>query len=361
MSKDSRLDVIRARIDEIDRRLLELISERASLAAEVAEVKRSESGSVTFYRPEREAQIIRAVKEANKGPLPGEEVARLFREIMAACLALEQRLDIAYLGPEGTFTQTAVHKHFGHSVSMRALPTIDQVFREVESGTCHYGVVPVENSIEGMINHTHDLLLTSPLRICGEIEVRIHHFLMSRAGKLEQVKRIYSHQQSLAQCRGWLDSHLAMVERVAVNSNAEAARVAGEQADAAAVAGEAAAEVYGLKLLARNIEDEPNNTTRFLVIGREDVPPSGNDKTSLILRTPNRPGALYRVLENFSNCGVSLTRIESRPSRQGMGDYIFFVDVEGHRQDASVAAALGELEAHASMVKVIGSYPRAVL
>jgi len=361
MSTNSRLDEIRTRIDEIDRRLLDLISERAALAAEVAEVKRAGSGKVTFYRPEREVQIIKAVKAANKGPLSGEEVARLFREIMSACLALEQRLDIAFLGPEGTFTQTAVHKHFGHSVSMLALATIDQVFHEVESGTCHYGVVPIENSIEGMINHTHDLMLTSPLRICGEIEVRIHHFLMNRSGTLEDVKTIYSHQQSLAQCRGWLDNHLPMIVRNTVNSNAEAARIAGEDPAVAAVAGEAAAEVYGLKLIARNIEDEPNNTTRFLVIGREDIPPSGNDKTSLILRTPNRPGALYKVLANFSDCGVSMTRIESRPSRQGMGDYIFFVDVEGHCLDQSVAAALKGLEAHASMVKVIGSYPRAVL
>jgi chorismate mutase/prephenate dehydratase len=361
MPNDSRLEEIRKRIDEIDLRLLELISERAALAAEVAEVKRAGSGTVTFYRPEREARIIKAVKAANQGPLSGAEIARLFREIMSACLALEQRLDIAYLGPEGTFTQTAVHKHFGHSVSMLALATIDQVFREVESGTCQFGVVPIENSIEGVINHTHDLLLTSPLKICGEIAVRIHHFLMSKSGKLEEVKKIYSHQQSLAQCRGWLDNHLPMIERIAVNSNAEAARIAGEQPAAAAVAGEAAAEYYGLQLLARNIEDEPNNTTRFMVIGHEDAPPSGNDKTSLILRTPNRPGALYKVLANFSDYGVSMTRIESRPSRQGMGDYIFFVDVEGHRQDQPVAAALKELEAHASMVKVIGSYPRAVL
>ena len=361
MSTDPRLDEIRARIDEIDRRLLDLISERAALAAEVAEVKRASGGQVTFYRPEREVQIIKAVKAANKGPLSGEEIARLFREIMSACLALEQRLDVAYLGPEGTFTQTAVYKHFGHSVSMLALPTIDQVFREVESGTCHFGVVPIENSIEGMINHTHDLLLTSPLSICGEIEVHIHHFLMNRSGELQDAKKIYSHQQSLAQCRGWLDNHLPVIERIAVNSNAEAARLAGEQTEAAAVAGEAAAECYGLKLIVRNIEDEPNNTTRFMVIGREDIPPSGRDKTSLVLRTPNRPGALYKVLANFSDCGVSMTRIESRPSRQGMGDYIFFVDVEGHRLDEPVATALKELEAHASMVKVIGSYPRAVL
>ena len=361
MSKDSRLDEIRSRIDEIDRRLLELISERAALAAEVAEVKRSTSETATFYRPEREARIIRNIKQANKGPLSGEEIARLFREIMSACLALEQRLEIAYLGPEGTFTQTAVYKHFGHSVSTLALPTIDQVFREVESGTCQFGVVPIENSIEGVINHTHDMLLTSSLRICGEIEVRIHHFLMNTSGQKEVVEKIYSHQQSLAQCRGWLDNNFPIIERVAVNSNAEAAKIAAAKPEAAAVAGESAAEYYKLKLLARNIEDEPNNTTRFMVIGGEDVPPSGNDKTSLILRTANRPGALYKVLANFADFGVSMTRIESRPSRMGMGDYIFFVDVEGHRLDQHVADALKELEEHASMVKVIGSYPRAVL
>ena len=361
MSNDSRLEEIRARIDAIDRKLLELISERASLAAEVAEVKRNDSQDAPFYRPEREARILKTVTEANQGPLSNEEVARLFREIMSACLALELRHKIAYLGPEGTFTQTAVHKHFGHSVDTMALPTIDQVFREVESGTCQYGVVPIENSIEGVINHTHDMLINSSLKICGEIEVRIHHFLMNKSGVLTDIKRILSHQQSLAQCRAWLDNNLPQVERIAVNSNAEAARHASGESGTAAVAGEAAAEFYQLHLLASNIEDEPNNTTRFMVIGRDDIPASGNDKTSLILRTPNKPGALYRVLENFSNHGVSLTRIESRPSRLGMGDYIFFVDVEGHRQDQAVTAALKELEAHASMVKIIGSYPRAVL
>lgn len=361
MSDDAKLGEIRSRIDEIDRKLLDLISERAALAVEVAEVKRHASGAVPFYRPEREAQVLKSIMEANKGPLSDEEITRLFRELMSACLALEQSLNIAYLGPEGTFTQTAALKHFGHSTGTVALPSIDQVFREVESGSCHYGIVPVENSIEGVVNHTHDLLIHSNLKICGEVEVRINQHLMSNEDKLENINKIFSHQQSLAQCRGWLDNNVLNVERIPVNSNAEAAKNAGEMANTAAIAGEAAADHYGLKILARSIEDEPDNTTRFLVIGSRDIPPSGNDKTSLIFTTPNRPGALHKMLACFSEHDVSMTRIESRPSRRGIWDYVFFVDLEGHVNDTAVTAALRQLEEHASMVKLLGSYPRAVL
>ena len=361
MSDDATLNELRARIDEIDSSLLELISERAHIATEIARVKSEKPDDNGFYRPEREAQVLRKIIERNPGPLSEEEMARLFREIMSACLALEQALDIAYLGPEGTFTQAAALKHFGHSVKSTALGSIDQVFREVESGACQYGVVPVENSIEGVVNHTLDMLTDSSLMICGEVELRIHHHLLSNEGSIEQITRVYSHQQSLAQCRAWLDVHLLKAERISVNSNAEAARLASGEANAAAIASEAAAENYDLSMLIKNIENEADNTTRFLVLGQQETSPSGHDKTSLLFTAPNKPGALQEMLACFSNNGVSLTRIESRPSRKGMWEYVFFVDIEGHVEGASVALALDKLNDRASMVKLLGSYPRAVL
>ena len=361
MGDNKSLDQLRKDIDALDKRLLDLISQRARLAQEVAEVKNSSDEPASFYRPEREAQILRKVIEQNKGPLSEEEMARLFREIMSACLALEQVLDIAYLGPEGTFTQTAALKHFGHSVNTSAFGSIDQVFREVESGASNYGVVPVENSIEGVVNHTLDMLNHSSLMICGEVELRIHHHLLSKDQNSGDITRVYSHQQSLAQCRAWLDTHLIKAERIAVPSNAEAARIASKEEHVAAIASEAAGELYELNNLASNIEDEPDNTTRFLVIGKEMCMASGNDKTSLIFSSPNKPGALHKMLSCFADNGVSMTRIESRPSRREMWDYVFFVDIEGHAEDKSVKKALLELEEHAAMVKLLGSYPRAVL
>jgi chorismate mutase/prephenate dehydratase len=361
MSNESKLASIRSRIDSIDEAIMQLINQRADLAVEVAAIKRNAGEDVSFYRPEREAQVLRRLAEMNPGPLHREEITLIFREIISACLALEQQLNIAYLGPAGTFTQTAALKHFGHSVKTTALPAIDQIFREVESGTCQFGVVPIENSIEGVINHTHDMLINSRLKICGEVELRIHQHLMSRAATLENINRIYSHQQSLAQCRIWLDTNLSGVERVSASSNAEAAQLAAAEPDAAAIAGETAADYYELKILKRNIEDESDNTTRFMVIGRQETQPSGRDKTSLIFTTPNRPGALHKMLVCFSDNDVSLTRIESRPSRRSTWDYIFFVDVEGHIRDKQVAAAITQLEKSAAMVKVLGSYPRAVL
>jgi len=359
---DDSLAGLRQRIDTVDEQLLALISQRAELASQVARVKRREGDDGCFYRPEREAQILRAVIEKNAGPLTGEEMARLFREIMSACLALEKPLNIAYLGPEGTFTQAAALKHFGHSVTTRSLGNIDEVFREVESGGCDYGVVPVENSTEGVINYTLDLFINSPLHICGEVELRIHHHLLATQGQgLAEIGRIYAHQQALSQCRRWLDSELPEVERIPVNSNAEAARRVAAETGAAAIAGEAAAEYYDLEILARSIEDEPDNTTRFLIIGRQDTPPSGDDKTTLLFTTPNRSGALYQMLAAFAERGISMTRIESRPSRRGMWDYVFFVDVLGHHRDPGLADALEALQERASMVKLLGSYPRAVL
>ena len=361
MNEKKKLEKIRNDIDSLDKQLLDLISSRARLAQEIAKIKMTSSETFEFYRPEREAQILRKIIEHNSGPLSEEEMARLFREIMSACLALEQVLDIAYLGPEGTFTQSAALKHFGQSVNTTAFGTIDQVFREVESNASHYGVVPIENSIEGVVNHTLDMLNHSSLMVCGEVELRIHHHLLSKAKKLSELTQIFSHQQSLAQCREWLDIYLTKVERVAVSSNGEAAHIASKNNKSAAIASDAASELYGLNQLAANIEDEPDNTTRFLVIGKTICPKSDNDKTSLIFSAANKPGALHRMLGCFAENSVSMTRIESRPSRREMWDYVFFVDIEGHAEDDSVKKALIELEEHAAMVRLLGSYPRAVL
>jgi chorismate mutase/prephenate dehydratase len=354
------LDTLREEIDSLDEKIQALITERARVAEAVAGTKQA-SGETVYYRAEREAEVLRKVMARNHGPLSNEEMARLFREIMSACLALEQVMTIAFLGPEGTFTQAAALKHFGHSIETASMTTISEVFREVESEAAAYGVVPIENSTEGVINHTLDEFMTSSLKICGEVALRIHHHLLSQGDDLSGLRKIYSHQQSLAQCRNWLDTHLGGIELVDVSSNAEAARLAAAESDAAAIAGEAAAEIYGLKIISRNIEDEPNNTTRFLVIGRRDTPASGSDKTSLLIYTDNRPGALYAILEPIARYGISMTRIESRPSRLGMWNYVFFIDIEGHISDANVVAALQELEQGASSIKVLGSYPRAVL
>lgn len=362
MSEQDPLEAIRARIDDLDEELLKLLSERARCAQEVARIKRETEPDAEFYRPEREAQVLRRIQEKNPGPLDAEEMARLFREIMSACLALEEPLKVAFLGPEGTFTQAAALKHFGHSVETVPLGAIDEVFREVGSGAAHYGVVPVENSTEGVVTHTLDQFMQSPLRICGEVALRIHHHLLSAAPMArEEIQRVYSHQQSLAQCREWLDANLPQAERIPVSSNAAAAKRVLEEPGVAAIASEAAAERYGLHILNANIEDAPDNTTRFLVIGPRASGPSGRDKTSLLVSTSNRPGALYRLLEPFARANVSLTRIESRPSHCVNWDYVFFIDLEGHEEDAKVREAIETLRKEADLVKVLGSYPRAVL
>ncbi|MEW8014749.1 MAG: prephenate dehydratase [Candidatus Sedimenticola endophacoides] len=361
MGSEEKLQQIRERIDTLDLQLQELINQRAGLAQEVARTKLREDRDAFFYRPEREAMILRRVQKRNQGPMGNEEMARLFREIMSSCLALEMPMQVAFLGPEGTFTQAAALKHFGHSVNTIPMASISDIFREVESASVHYGVVPVENSTEGVINHTLDLFLNSPLQICGEVMLRIHHHLLSLAPDLKSVKRVYSHQQSLAQCRLWLDRNLPFAGQIDVGSNAEAARLASIEPDSAAIAGEMAAEIYKLKGLARNIEDEPDNTTRFLVIGRQRVGASGEDKTTLLCATRNVAGGLGSLLNPLARHGISMSRIESRPSRQGNWDYVFFIDIDGHRDDENIAAVLKDLEREARMLKVLGSYPTAVL
>ena len=359
---DDKLADLRKKIDKLDGEILELISARANCAQQVAHVKQKEDPDAVFYRPEREAQVLRKVMESNDGPLDDEEMARLFREIMSACLALEEPVKVAFLGPEGTFTQQAALKHFGHSARSVPMAAIDEVFREVSAGAVNYGVVPVENSTEGIISHTLDSFMDSPLQICGEVVLRIHqHLMISENTRKEHITRIYSHAQSLAQCRKWLDAHWPMAERVAVSSNAEAAkRIRGEW-NAAAIAGDMAAELYGLEKLAEKVEDLPDNSTRFLIIGNEPVPPSGDDKTSIVVGIKNQPGALHTILEPFHIHNIDLTRIESRPTRNGMWSYVFFIDFEGHIEDPVIKKALSRLGERTSDYRVLGSYPKGVL
>ena len=354
---------IRERIDGIDAQIHALINDRARLAQLVGISKSAAGKAVDFYRPEREAEVLRKALERNDGPLRDEEIARLFREIMSACLAQQEPLKVAFLGPEGTFSQAAVLKHFGSSVRALPLPAIDEVFHEVEGGVADFGVVPIENSSEGTVNHTLDMFLASSLKICGEVELRIHHHLMGRMSTLADVRRVCAHPQALAQCRGWLDEHLPDVERIAESSNAEGARRARDERGTAGIASRAAAEIYGLTLLADEIEDRPDNTTRFLVVGRKLFSRSGADRTTLLVSATGTDdaGALFRLLKPFAEHRVNMTRIESRPSRKKKWDYVFFIDVEGHVSDPPLAKALASLQKHASLFKILGSYPRAVL
>lgn len=357
------LEGLRRKIDAVDERIQQLIAERAGLAQQVAVAKGHRSSSLHYYRPEREAEVLRAVVKRNKGPLTNEEMVRLFREIMSACLAQEQPLKVGYLGPEGTFSQSAVYKHFGHSVRALPLGMIDEVFHEVESGAADFGVVPVENSTEGTVNHTLDMFLTSPLKICGEVEMRIRQHLLGTMSALDQVLRVSAHPQSLAQCRAWLREYLPAVELLPASSNAEGARRARDEVGTAAIAGDAAADVYGLRKIVTDIEDRPDNTTRFLVIGRTLLPPSGADKTSLLLSTRDTDdaGALHKLLAPLAQHKINMSRIESRPSQRRKWHYVFFIDIDGHAEESHVAAALGELRKRAELFRVMGSYPRAIL
>ena len=357
------LDAMRRRIDAVDEKIQQLISERARYAQQAGEVKKADSSTAEYYRPEREAQVLRSVVDRNDGPLSDEEMVRLFREIMSACLAQEEPLKIGYLGPEGTFTQAAVLKQFGHSVRALPLATIDEVFHEVEGGMADFGVVPVENSSEGTVNNTLDMFLTSPLKICGEVEMRIRQHLLGSMDGLEKVVRVCAHPQSLAQCRAWLKEYLPDAEQVVASSNAEGARRARDEVGTAAIAGDAAAEVYGLEKLVADIEDRPDNTTRFFVIGRKLFSPSGADKTTLLVSVADTDdaGALYKLLQPMADAGVNMTRIESRPSRRRKWHYVFFIDVDGHAEDAKLAEALADLEKRAQLFRILGSYPTAVL
>jgi chorismate mutase/prephenate dehydratase len=362
---DSPIDLakIRERIDEVDRQIQALISERARYAQQVGISKGELASAVDYYRPEREAEVLRNVLERNDGPLRDEEMLRLFREIMSACLAQQEPLKVGFLGPEGTFTQTAVYKHFGHSVRGLPFSTIDEVFQEVEGGAADFGVVPIENSTEGTVNHTLDMFLTSPLKVSGEIELRIEQHLLGNQAGLDSIERVCAHEQSLAQCRGWLREYLPHVELIGVNSNAAGARRARDEKGTAAIGGEAAAEVYDLRILVNNIEDQSDNSTRFLVIGRELLAPSGQDKTTVLISTSGTAGGagvLHALLQPFATHGISMSRIESRPSRRKNWDYVFFIDVDGHAEESPLKEALSELAAESSLFRIVGAYPKAV-
>lgn len=346
----------REKIDRIDDELLKLFNQRAGLAQQIGRAK----GNGAVLRPEREAQVLQRMVESNAGPLSNQSVTQLFTEIMSQCRALEAPLRVAYLGPHGTFSEAAVFQRFGQATEGIPADSIDSVFSAVESGAANYGLVPVENSTEGAIGRTLDLLLSSNLKICGEVLLQVHQCLLSSENDLSLIRKVYSHPQSFGQCQAWLNAHLPHAERITASSNADAARLAAEESFAAAVAGAQAAEHFKLKVLAPNIEDDARNTTRFLVVGKQDVAPSGKDKTSLAMSTTNRPGAMHDLLTPLANNGVSMTKMESRPSRTGLWEYVFYVDIEGHQSDAKVATALAQLKQIAAFVKVLGSYPVAV-
>ncbi len=359
----SDLGKIRERINTVDEKIQALINERARYAQQVGVAKGGLGTAVDYYRPEREAEVLRQIAERNEGPLRDEEVLRLFREIMSACLAQQEPLKIGFLGPEGTFTQTAVFKHFGHSV--RALPfhTIDEIFQEVESGVADFGVVPIENSTEGSVNNTLDMFLTSPLKIAGEIELRIEQHLLGRMKGLENIERICAHEQSLAQCRGWLREYLPHVELIGMSSNAAGARRARDEQGTAAIGPDVAADVYDLNILVNSIEDRSDNATRFLVVGRKLLAASGNDKTTILVSTSDTgggAGVLHQLLQPLAEYNIVMTFIESRPSRRKNWDYVFFIDIDGHANESPVSDALAKLEKQCSLFRVLGAYPKAV-
>ena len=352
---------VRSRIDQIDRDIQALIAERARMAHQVGKAKGKLAQAVDYYRPEREAQVLRMVVDRNEGPLSDELLVHVYREIMSACLAQQEPLKIGYLGPEGTFSQQATLKHFGRSAIGLPMASIEEVFAEVEAGNADFGVVPVENSGQGTIQVTLDMFLTSTLKICGEVELRVNQYLLSRSGRIEEIERIYSHPQSFAQTAAWLRANLPKAEKIPVASNAEGARRARASDDAASIGGESAAQVYGLKkVVTRPIQTDADNTTRFLVLGRQIFPPSGHDRTSVLVFIHDKPGALFDVLSPFARHGISMNRIESRPSHQAKWEYGFFIDLAGHVQEPAMQAALAELAAQATDIKVLGSYPVAV-
>lgn len=355
---DARLAPLRQRIDAIDAQVLALLQERARAAMAIGEIKREAGAPV--WRPEREAQVLdRLAVAAADGPLGAEAVRAIWREVMSACRALERRLRVAYLGPAGTFSEQAVLAHFGTSVDLVPCPSFEEVFRAAEAGTADFGVVPVENSTEGAVNRSLDLLLSTQLQVCGEVSMPIAHSVLAQGASLEGVERICAHQQALAQCAGWLDRNAPGVARDAVASNAEGARRASQDPRVAAIASERAADRYGLQVVARNVQDDVHNRTRFVVLGSDECAPSGADQTSLILSVPDRAGAVHALIEPLARHGVSMKRLESRPARQGGWEYFFYIDLIGHREDPQVAPALAELRANAAFFKLVGSYPRA--
>ena len=356
------LSEVRREIDDIDLKIQALLNQRAGAALKVATVKLATARGqpVDFYRPEREAQILKEVARRNAGPMSDGAVQRIFREIISASLALEEPMRVAYLGPEGTYSHAAADRHFGHAVETVAEPGIAEIFHAVEAGRARFGVVPVENSTEGAVNLTLDLLTQTPLRVCGELSLRIQHSLLSQAESLDDITSIHAHPQALAQCWHWLNANLPNARRVSESSNAAAAKLAVETPGIAAIASDTAAHLYKLNSLVQGIEDEKNNTTRFLIVGDQDIPPSGDDSTLLLVAAPHKPGGLRKLLEPLELAGVSMTRIESRPSRSALWEYVFFIDVNCHQHDDTLAPVLTQLRELTPMLKVLGSYPSAL-
>ncbi|MBI2155528.1 MAG: prephenate dehydratase [Candidatus Rokubacteria bacterium] len=347
----------RLRINELDNQILQLLTQRAEAALRIGDLKRRQEAPI--YVPEREAEILRRLAAANPGPLPAEAVVAIWREILSGCRALEARLTVAYLGPQATFTHQAARERFGASVDYRAARSIGEVFDDVERGRADFGVVPVENSTEGAVNVTLDRLTISDVVIAGELRLEIAQQLLSRAADLGEIKRVLSHPQGLAQCRGWLAEHLPEVPTEEVLSTAAAAELAAADPMIAAIASELAGQLYAVPALRARIEDNPHNATRFLVIGRRPVGPTGRDKTTILFAMRNEPGSLHRILEPIAGAGLNLTKIESRPAKQGPWEYVIFVDLEGHRETPAVAAVLDEIGRRTLYLKILGSYPAA--
>ena len=351
------LDGWRSRINNLDNKILQLLTQRAEAALQIGDLKRRQDAPA--YAPEREAEILRRLTALNAGPLPADTVAAVWREILSGCRALESPLTIAYLGPQATFTHQAALQQFGAAAGYRPARSIGEGFDDVERARAGFGVVPVENSSEGAVNMTLDRLTVSDALICGELRLEITQHLLSRAGELSEIKRVISHPQALAQCRGWLAEHLPDVPTEEMLSTAAAAELAASDATVAAIASELAARLYGVPVLRARIEDNPHNSTRFLVVGRRPIGPTGRDKTSICFAMKNEPGALYRILEPLARARINLTKIESRPAKQGPWEYVIFVDLEGHRETAEVASVLREIGERTLFLKILGSYPAA--
>lgn len=353
---DEAMATHRAAIDQYDAEILTLLNKRAKAAQAIGEIKIA-AGDTEMYRPEREAKVLASKMAQNQGPIKDEDIARLFREIMSICLSLEKRLHVGYLGPQGTFTEEATLKHFGGSVNATPIRTIDEVFHAVESEKIDFGVVPIENSTEGAVNQTLDSFMSANVSICGETELKIHQNLISHESDYSAIKTIYAHPQSLAQCRSWLDEYLPHAEQVPTNSNAGAIMRAADEPNSAALGGKQAARHYGVPIVQKNIEDNLTNSTRFLVIGRKEVPPSGNDKTTILVSANDRPGLLLHLIAPLSKYNITMTRIESRPSKNSNWSYVFFIDILGHQSEHGVQLALEEIKEVSSFFKVLGSYP----
>lgn len=346
---------LRQQIDDINNQLVELLNKRAALAQRVGKAKQGSA----IYRPGREASILTSIAASNTGPLPDAALQAIFREVIGACRNLEGQLRVAYLGPEGTYSEEAAIRHCGSTSAFMPAATIDEALQLVAKDGADVAIVPIENSTEGAVSHTLDLLLELPVRICGEHTLPIRHQLLSHATSLSAITEVAGHAQALAQCRAWLDAHLPHAKRLAVSSNAEGAQRAAVRPTMAAIAGKRASGLYELPILVANIADRADNTTRFLAVSQAGAAPTGNDKTSLVCSVPNKPGTLHQLLQLFAQNGINMTKLESRPATHALWDYMFYIDIEGHAEDPLIAAALQKVEAYATFCKILGSYPKA--